>query len=137
MSAVLPELESTSTTNWKQKCALQCSKMVTANSTMLKKQLLFVFATILTSACSSWGAPLDCDSNVRIILPQLFTHCSSCSYSEWSKWQFVSDSIVDVPRSQCDSGQSYSESRSRSAIGDGCYPETETRVICKCCGIAI
>ncbi len=40
---------------------------------------------------------------------------------------------MDVPTSQCDSGQSYSESRNRSATGNGCVSETETRVVCKLC----
>ena len=76
---------------------------------------------------------LDCESNnanLRLLYPERFAHCD-CSYSDWSEWQFVDGSVVDVPTSQCDSGQAYSESRTRSAIGDGCISETlETRVNC-------
>ena len=73
---------------------------------------------------------LNCDSLLRNIYPQLFTHCD-CSYSQWSEWKFVPNSIVDVATSQCSTGQAYSESRTRSAVGEGCISETETRVICK------
>ena len=73
---------------------------------------------------------LDCESNLRLLYPDWFAHCD-CSYSDWSEWQFVEGSAVDVPKSQCNSGQAYNESRTRSAIGDGCNSaETETRVIC-------
>ena len=41
-------------------------------------------------------------------------------------------SVVDVPASQCASGQAYNESRTRSAFGgENCKAETEVRVICK------
>ncbi len=96
------------------------------------KALFIAVATVFTLAWGGCqGAPLNCASHLRIILPRLFTHCTGYQYSEWTEWQFVKDSIVDVPTSQCDTGQSYSESRNRSVTGNGCVSETETRVVCK------
>ncbi len=95
---------------------------------------VFFIVCVLSLVWSGWGGPVDLEyfeSQLRILFPELFTHCTGCQYSEWTEWQFVKDSIVDVPTSQCDSGQSYSESRNRSATGNGCVSETETRVVCK------
>ena len=95
------------------------------------KQLLLclLFSVSLVAGDDYDYESLDCESNLRLLYPEWFTHCD-CSYSDWSEWQFVDGSVVDVPTSQCASGQAYSESRTRSAIGDGCNSETETRVIC-------
>ena len=75
------------------------------------------------------GKP-NCDSNLRILFPQWFTHCD-CVYSEWSEWKFIPDSVVDVLTSQCITGRVYSESRTRSVLGQDCLPDTDTRDICK------
>ena len=91
---------------------------------------MFFRLTLLLGCCGMAISQLNCDSLLRSIYPQWFTHCD-CSYSEWSEWKFVPDSVVDVPTSQCSTGQAYSESRTRSAVGQGCISETETRVICK------
>ena len=92
---------------------------------MMWKLLGILFSVSLVAG----RLPLDCESNLRLLYPERFAHCD-CSYSDWSEWQFVDGSVVDVPTSQCDSGQAYSESRTRSAIGDGCISEKETRVNC-------
>ena len=85
---------------------------------------------LLFSASLVVAVPLDCESNLKLLYPEWFAHCN-CSYSDWSEWQLVEESVVDVPTSQCDSGQAYSESRTRSALGDGCNLETQKRMICK------
>ena len=91
---------------------------------------MFLRLTLLLGCCGMAISQLNCDSLLRNIYPQWFTHCD-CSYSQWSEWKFVADSVVDVPTSQCSTGQAYSESFTRSAVGEGCISETETRVICK------
>ena len=91
---------------------------------------MFFRLIFLLGCCGMAISQLNCDSLLRNIYPELFTHCD-CSYSQWSEWQFVPNSVVDVPTTQCPTGQAYSESRTRSAVGQGCISETETRVICK------
>lgn len=90
---------------------------------------LLAIACILTLARTG-ASSLSCDSQLRIVLPSLFTHCS-CSYSDWSAWEAVPNSVARVPLSQCGSGEAYNETRSQSVIGQGCQPRTENRIICK------
>lgn len=89
---------------------------------------------VLTLASYSTGAAvqlrLNCNSQLRLVLPALFAHCS-CSYSEWSAWEAVPNSVVSVPTSQCRSNESYNETRTQSAIGQGCRSRTQTRSVCK------
>lgn len=95
---------------------------------------------VLTLASYSTGAAmqlrLNCNSQLRLVLPALFTDCTatpgrSCSYSEWSAWEAVPNSVVSVPTSQCRSNESYNEIRTQSAIGQGCRSRTQTRSVCK------
>ena len=80
---------------------------------------------------------LDCTSQIRLFLPHLFTHCSTvCQYSEWSDWQMVSGSTVNVPTTQCSSGEAYNGTRTRSSTAYdysilGCTDTTQARQICK------
>ena len=79
-------------------------------------------------------AMASCDSFLRILFPHLdrFRHCdSTCTYSEWSQWQRVPNSNVNVAKSRCNSGQAYSERRSQSASERGCNPKLETQKVCK------
>ena len=91
---------------------------------------------VLTLASYSTGAAvqLSCNSQLRLVLPALFAHCS-CSYSEWSVWEAVPNSVVRVPTSQCGSNESYSETRTQSAIGQGCRSRTQTRSVCICISV--
>ena len=74
---------------------------------------------------------LRCDSFLRILFPQLFKHCAgSCTYTEWSPWQRVPNSVVNVAESNCTTGEAYSERRTRTASESGCNPESETRRVC-------
>jgi len=68
---------------------------------------LLAIACILTLARTG-ASSLNCDSQLRIVLPSLFTHCS-CSYSDWSAWEEVPNSVARVPLSQCGSGEAYNE----------------------------
>ena len=62
--------------------------------------------------------------------------CINCSYSEWSKWEVIPESIIAVNGSMCPSERAVNHSRSRqllSADSDGrCDPQqAETECICK------
>ena len=98
----------------------------------MQSATLMVIASVLNLASYSTGAAvqLSCDSQLRLVLPALFTHCS-CSYSEWSAWEAVPNSVVRVRTSQCRSNESYNETRTQSAIGQGCQSRTQTRSVCK------
>ena len=75
---------------------------------------------------------LPCDHPIRIVVPSLFTHCD-CSYSTWSNWIAVEGSIAKVPNSQCSSGETYQEERTRVVTGGSECNErlNETRHTCK------
>ncbi len=95
--------------------------------------LLFALALGFTRATALPQSPqlLPCDSLLRLIFPHLFTHCSDCSYTEWSDWEKVQ---YNVPTSQCPSGKAFIEQRTRAiSSGIGCIePLTETkRAVCK------
>ena len=76
------------------------------------------------------GLP-HCDSFLRILFPHLFKHCDgTCTYTEWSQWQRVPNSVVNVAKSNCSTGEAYSERRTRTAPESGCDPESETRQVC-------
>ncbi len=72
------------------------------------------------------AAPLPCDSQLRLIFPHLFRHCSDCSYTEWSAWEMVE---YDAPTSQCPSGKAFVERRTRAiSSGEACTePLTENK----------
>ena len=76
---------------------------------------------------------LDCNSQLRLLYPELFKHCN-CKYSDWSDWEPVPGSAVSIPTWQCSSGEAYTERRTQEAIEEGCDPRTESRRICKCKG---
>jgi hypothetical protein len=79
---------------------------------------------------------LPCSHSLRIVAPQLFTHCgngSVCTYTHWGSWNTVPNSVVPVPVGQCPSGKAYAEERSRTAMGSGCPgPLRETQTVCEC-----
>lgn len=101
-------------------------------SRMQSATLLVVLT--LASTGAAMQLRLNCNSQLRLVLPALFAHCTpgrSCSYSEWSAWEAVPNSVVSVPTSQCRSNESYNETRTQSAIGQGCRSRTQTRSVCK------
>lgn len=97
-----------------------------------KRRMHLLLQLSLTSLFLAGGlaAPLPCDSNLRIVLPHLFSHCE-CQFSEWSEWENVPDTVVNVSTAVCNSSQAYDERRTRSAIGQMCEPVSETRQVCK------
>ena len=104
-------------------------KPETVSIAIMQSATLLVVLT-LASYSTGTAVQLSCNSQLRLVLPDLFAHCS-CSYSEWSAWEAVPNSVVRVPTSQCRSNESYSETRTQSAIGQGCRSRTQTRSVCK------
>ena len=111
---------------------------------MTLKLLVLIFFILLQKGHSAPKRQLDCDSYLRYVYPEYFTHCDSeqadqpvCSYSEWSEWETVNNSTVDVPTSQCGSGHAYNESRTRSAPSPECPPESETHHVCEFVSVSL
>ena len=96
--------------------------------------LVLCLATYLAAQADATSlASLPCDSNLRLLFPEYFSHCSQCTYGDWSDWEIVPDSTVIVPVSQCSSGEAYREIRTQTAVEAGCElgSKTETRQICR------
>ena len=75
--------------------------------------IAFILAT-LSVACRSQsgsGIKLDCDNSLRVLQPELFTHCSQCFYGSWSNWYRIGQSVSS---SHChNSGYAYQVERTR------------------------
>ena len=74
------------------------------------------------------SSQLPCTSQLRLILPHLFAHCS-CSFSEWSEWEPIKVELVRV--SQCPSGEAITEERRQRVVAGNCVERREERVVCK------
>lgn len=92
---------------------------------MQKDQFIGLTLLLMTSGAA---AQLPCNSQLRILLPHLFTHCE-CKYSDWSDWEHVPNSVATDATGNCSSGESYEEKRTRSAFG--CQTEEETQSVCE------
>ena len=68
------------------------------------------------------NAELPCKSHLRTILPELFMHCNSCNYSQWTPWKIVGKAIS----SNCSSNRVFKSTRSRYDYNGACDNETET-----------
>ena len=74
---------------------------------------------------------LDCDHPLRVLQPELFTHCSTCFYGQWSSWYRIGHS---VPSSQCHmSGYAYLVERTRKDNYGKCQEESQQQYQCKLC----
>lgn len=105
------------------------------NDDKMRSVLIFLFALALARLSSGVAVqvpatrPAYCDRFLRLLFPEKFYwHC--CTYSEWSEWSVVSDSVVSVDTAACISGEAYNETRTKTAVGEGCDPQTETRRTC-------
>lgn len=96
----------------------------------MSKLILCLFALMLASTSIRVEAQLSCDSQLRLLFPDFFTHCD-CHYDDWSDWEIEPQSTVDVPTWQCSSGAAYNETRIQYATGDQCESKTETQQVCK------
>jgi hypothetical protein len=87
-----------------------------------------------TSTAERERQQLPCTHPLRIARPQLFAHCESaaCTYTSWSPWRKIPNSVITVPAGKCATGEAYSEERTRTAVGNGCSESLhETQQICK------
>lgn len=79
--------------------------------------------------------PTPCDDPFRPFLPpELFKHCSdlSCTYTdEWSNWEDVPRSRVDVPNEICPSRKMGVRIRFKNATKAGCDSKQEKEQSCK------
>lgn len=74
---------------------------------------------------------LPCNHPLKLVVPELFEHCSACTYTSWSFW-YVLHSEVVVATSVCSNGKAFIEERNRTSDGIGCIePLKETRTICE------
>ena len=97
-------------------------------------QLVIVTCALaLVSAAESVNLP-RCDSILRNIHPELFTHCV-CTWSEWKPVANSFDIAIPVDPSLCSSGKVFLETRFSSGPEVGCGFQNETRAICKLFGV--
>ena len=91
----------------------------------MKKVAVLVAALV---AISGTLGSLPCDSQLRIVLPDLFKHCANhCPYGQWSSWK-----IINKTRSEnCESKNAYFQKRTRHSFIKNCSDENETRYACK------
>ena len=83
------------------------------------------------------ASQLPCNSQLRTIRPNLFKHCSTCSYSQWSSWRTVDKAISKT----CTSGKTFKQIRTRHDLHSSCDQQNETQFICKnehyCCAVLL
>ncbi len=91
---------------------------------------IFVFGVLFATTIVSTAALQPCHSKLRFRRPDLFKHCE-CTYSDWSEWEPVPNTIGTDVSSTCESGQAFNETRRKMAIGEGCEEGAENRTICK------
>ena len=89
-----------------------------------------IFGVLFAASIASTASLRSCDSRLRILRPQWFKHCD-CSYSDWSEWESVPNTIGTDVSGTCESGQAFIETRRQMAIGEGCEEQAENRTICK------
>jgi len=92
---------------------------------MWKVTVLAIVIVLANDGCRA--ANLPCTSNLRIVLPNLFKHCSSCYYSPWSEWK----AIDRIQSSNCTRQMAFKETRSRYDFNKACKNESEIRHTCK------
>lgn len=100
-------------------------------------KIAFIFAAISapcrgqsTSGSGSGAVPvvLNCDHPLRVLQPELFTHCSSCFYGTWSDWKRIGHSVSS---SQCNSTYAYQVQRTRKDNNGNCKEESQQQYQCK------
>ena len=93
------------------------SKLSISVLIMQRITLLLGLGLIIIKLCTV-NAQLRCDSFLRVVRPELFTHCSSCFYNSWSSWTRTGHPMSN---SRCPTNNSFKEKE----------PEQIARVIVK------
>ena len=94
---------------------------------MQKITLLLGLAAIVMNVCAV-NAALPCDSFLRVVKPELFTHCSSCLYNSWSRWARTGNPMSN---NECPTTRSFKEMRTRKDSLGKCEVEKEIKTTCK------
>ena len=69
---------------------------------------------------------LPCNSQLRPFRPDLFKHCSTCSYSQWSSWKIIDKAVSTA----CASGKAFKQIRTRYDLLSSCKQQNETKHKC-------
>ena len=91
--------------------------------------LIGLVAVIAANLCWVYAAPLRCDSFLRVVRPDLFTHCTTCNYGSWGGWRRTGRLLTNY---QCPTKWSFKEKRTRRDNNGICEENEEFRSICKC-----
>ena len=94
---------------------------------------IIVIITVFSALSGGLAVQLPCNSQLRTILPHLFTHCGSCNYSPWGSWKVVNRAAS----TQCPSKRAFTQTRTRYDYNKVCENKTETRHTCKYLQIVI
>ena len=95
---------------------------------IMKKTTLLVGLILIVIKLCAVNAQLPCDSFLRVVRPELFTHCSSCFYNSWSSWTRTGSPMNN---NGCPTRRSFKETRSRTDSQGKCETETDRRTSCK------
>ncbi len=107
-------------------CDLNSSEMNLSGSIFVLRVL---FAAAIAIGSTTAYLP-SCNSRLRFLLPKWFKHCD-CTYSDWSEWEPVPNTIGTDVSSTCESGQAFNETRRQMTVGESCQERAENRTICK------
>ena len=81
------------------------------------------------SGTSASGILLSCDHPLRVLQPELFTHCNTCFYGTWSNWYRIGHAVSS---SHCNkSGYAYQVERTRQDNYGKCKDEVQQQYQCK------
>lgn len=91
--------------------------------------LIGLVAIIAANLCWVYAAPLPCDSFLRVVRPDLFTHCTRCNYGSWSGWRRTGKLLYN---DKCPTKRSFKEKRTRIDNNGICEEKTEFKPITTC-----
>ena len=90
--------------------------------------VIILLTVMSVASCMAEAAPLSCDHPLRVLQPELFTHCSACFYGSWSNWYRIGHSLSS---SQCKSGYAYQVEQTRQDNHGKCQKELQHQYQCK------
>ena len=90
--------------------------------------IIILLAVMSVTCVAQEAAPLNCDHPLRVLQPELFTHCTTCFYGTWSNWYRIGHSLSS---SQCKSGYAYQVERTRQDNYGKCLQELQQQYQCE------
>jgi len=91
------------------------------------KITVFITIIIVINGILPASSQLPCNSQLRTIRPELFRHCSTCSYSQWSSWKIIDKAVSTT----CPSKKAFKQIRTRHDLLSSCNQQSQTRHTCK------